>query len=206
MRIRSAAVVVLDDHALAVRQRKWVQLRSLTLREYRTHERYSYLSWIRHALTTAARAGILQTANAGTSLRSRPVLSRALQLATRHPEFRPDIQAGEAESSELLDSLCAFELLWCTIAQSESERQDGSDFYPSSAELDQEHANAAFLLVAEDAEVREQLFSGKSEKDFASLVYVFEFAYRQAMQHPGWWSGLPDTTRHWASSVGAERP
>lgn len=192
--------------SLAVRRGKWAQLRSLTLRPYRVHEKYSYASWLRHAVTSAARADVLRTDSA-EDLRGAPVISRALQLATDVPELRPDTPGADDVQKRLLDSLCEFDILWCVLAQSVTDRPHATDFYPSSSELDQVHANKAFLLVAEDSVARELLFPGKADQEIGSaLLYVYSRAFRQSMNHGGWWDSLPDVAQQWAEQVDATKP
>lgn len=196
--------------SLAVRRRKWAQLRSLVLRPYQVHETYSYASWLRHAITSAARAEVLGTEdNEYEGVRGAPVISRVIQLATEIPELRPDVPgSGSGNVQErLLDSLCEFDILWCILAQSVTTRPHATDFYPSSSELDQEHANRAFVLIATDSSARETLFPGKTDQEIGSaLLYVYSRARRQPTNHSGWWHSLPDVAEQWAAQVGAPAP
>lgn len=195
--------------ALAVRRKKWAQLRALTLRRYSVHESYGYASWLRHAITSAARAGLLKTAKGegGDTLRGAPVISRALQLATTTAELRPDLVSDPGLQPRLLDSLCEFDIIWCIVAQTATDRPDGMDFYPSSSELDQVHANGAFVLIASDAEARSALFPGQSDQQIGTaMLYVWARANRQSWEHDGWWTNLATPAAQWAESVDAEQP
>ena len=195
--------------ALAVRRKKWAQLRALTLRRYQVHDRYAYASWLRHAITSAARAGLLKTTKGegDGALRGAPVISRALQLATTTAELRPDLVDDQGLQVRLLDSLCEFDILWCVLAQAATDRPDGMDFYPSSSELDQIHANGAFTLIASDAEARAALFPGESDQQIGTaMLYVWARANRQSWEHDGWWTTLPSGVMQWAESVDSEQP
>jgi hypothetical protein len=191
--------------SLAVRNKKWTALRSLVLRPYKVHDTYTYASWLRHAVTSAARADVLQPEDSPRG--GAPVISRAVQLATEIPELRPDVLGTEDLQRRLLDSLCEFDILWCILAQSVTTRPRATDFYPSSAELDQVHTNKAFTLIAEDGAARRLLFPEKSDKEIGSaLLYVYSMAHRQAMNHRGRWDSLPDLVLQWTLEVRADEP
>lgn len=191
--------------ALAFRQNKWSALRSIVLRRFKVHENFSYASWLRHAITSAARAEVLNDNRSDN--RGAPVISRAIQIANEVPELRPDLPGPDNLYARLVNSLCEFDVIWCVLAQSVTDRPDATDFYPSSSELDQEHANGAFVLLADDDEARRTLFPDKSDQEVGSaMLYVYSRAFRQAMNHPGWWDRLPSAAALWAEHVHADKP
>jgi hypothetical protein len=192
--------------SLAVRQSRWEQLRSLVLRPYEVNETYSYASWIRHALTMSARAGVLRSKE--NDVEGAPVISRALQLMMESPELRPDVRTIDPRTrARLYDSLCEFDILWCVVAQTATDRPDAMDFYPSSSEIDQVHANGAFTLIAKDRAARHLLLPAKSDQEIGTaLLYVWARAYRQSWQHGGWWDRLPAGVYQWAKDAGAVEP
>ena len=192
--------------SLAVRQSRWEQLRSLVLRPYEVNETYSYASWIRHALTMSARAGVLRSKE--NDVEGAPVISRALQLMMESPELRPDVRTIDQRTrARLYDSLCEFDILWCVVAQTATDRPDAMDFYPSSSEIDQVHANGAFTLIAKDRAARHLLLPAKSDQEIGTaLLYVWARAYRQSWEHGGWWDRLPAGVYQWAKDAGAVEP
>src|SRR5206468_706754 len=75
--------------ALAVRLQKWEAVRVLALqREPHTHPIYP--AWIRHALTMATRAGLLET-HEGTQEIKLSLLSLAREVVRRLGCLRPDV-------------------------------------------------------------------------------------------------------------------
>jgi hypothetical protein len=81
------------------------------------------------------------------------------------------------------------------------------DFYPSSSEIDQVHANGAFTLIAKDRAARHLLLPAKSDQEIGTaLLYVWARAYRQSLEHDGWWDRLPAGVYQWAKDAGAVEP
>ncbi len=189
---------------LAVRQRKWLELRSLVLHPYSVSPTYRYASWIRHAGVSAARANVLTASDAGNDLdlATAALISRARLVSIRTPELRPDLPYDVATSDTLLNSLCQFDILWCMIAQSATDRPQSTDFYPSSSELDQYRADPAFVLVATDVRARQMLFPEMTDAQIAEvMLYVFSAAENQSWNHGGFWSALPGTVQLWAQEA-----
>lgn len=206
-RWRDVAVRLYLLGAEAVRRRRWDQLRSLTLHPYDMSDSYGYASWIRHALTSAARANVLDMDEAQSG-QAAALISRALSLAASTPSLVPDFPVPSPtvptalNDNPLLDALCQFDILWCLVAFVEGGAQH--HFYPSSSAYEQRHAYPAFELVASDPIVRQALFPGRSEAEIAQAVDVVAETGRVQSQHnPGfnWWDDLPDTVTRWMSSV-----
>ncbi len=158
---REVAVRLYLLGAEAVRRRLWSRLRILTLHPYNTSDSYGYSSWIRHALTSAARANVLDV-DESRSGQTAALISRALSRASTTPDLVPDFPAPTVavpsvlEGNTLLDALCQFDILWCLVALVEGGARH--HFFPSSAAYDQRHAYPAFELVSRDASARHALF------------------------------------------------
>ena len=206
---RDVAVRLYTLGAEAVRRSKWNHLRILTLHPYAVTHSYRYSSWIRHTITSASRANVLDTEE-NPSGQSAAVISRALNLAARKPELVPDLATSTADiptelsANPLLDALCQFDLLWCTVAFS-IDRQS-HDFFPSSSAFEQRHAYPAFVRLAQDAEMRTALFPGLAESEIAECITaVADQAQRQSEHNPGfnWWQGLPDSVARWIQDATA---
>ncbi len=193
--------------AEAVRRRRWAHLRVLTLHPYATSDSYGYSSWIRHAVTSASRANVLDVEDSPRG-QSAALISRALNLASVTPDLVPDFPEPSTtvptvlDDSPLLDALCQFDILWCLVAYVEGGAHH--HFYPSSSAFDQRHSYPAFELVAADEEARRALFPGHSDAEVAQAIdVVADSGRRQSQNNPGfnWWDDLPDTVTRWTDSV-----
>jgi len=202
---RDVAVRLFVLGAEAVRREKWPQLRRITLHRYDSSDAYGYVSWIRHANTSAARADVLDEPG---QLQKAAIISRAMNAIATTPGLAPDLTSGLTtaaavlEGSPALDALCQFDVLWCTIAFSVS--RSSHDFYPSSAGFEQQHAYPAFDGLVRDQPMRRALFPGMSDAEIAEAVTVVaESAQRQSAVLPGfdWWGELPDSVTKWIALV-----
>jgi len=194
---------------LAVRRQKWAELRSLVLRPYEVTPTYGYASWLRHAVTSAARADVLTPPDDERTddLRGAAVISRARLVSLDVPQLRPDLPDELAASELLLNSLCQFDILWCLIAQSVTGRPNALDFYPSSSELNQNRADPAFDLIATSEQARHALFPDLNNSEVVEVVqYVYGAAERQSWNHNGLWVELPGAFQLWAERVASETP
>lgn len=187
--------------SLAVRREKWSQLRALVLHPYEVTPSYGYASWLRHAVTQAARADVLTLPDdeRAEDLAGAAVISRARLVALDVPQLRPDLPDGIVVGDILLDSLCQFDILWCIIAQSATTRPGAMDFYPSSSELNQHRADPAFELIATNESARHILFPNLNDREIVELVtYVYSRAEQQSWNFNGFWGELPGVFQLWA--------
>lgn len=196
---REVAVRLYLLGAEAVRRQRWPQLRIITLHPYDMSDSYGYSSWIRHALTSAARADVLDVEDTQSG-QTAALISRALNLASTAPDLVPDFLAPAVavpsvlDDTTVLDALCQFDILWCLIALVEGDADH--HFFPSSAAYDQRHSYPAFELVATDAAVRASLFPRSTDADVARAIEVVaNMGRRQSRHNPGfnWWDDLPDS-------------
>lgn len=122
--------------AAATRDEAWWSMRLLV--DHRVDDYYTI--WIRHGLVMAARADLLLGRNREGAL----VLVLSRELAEKNPAFRSDIglippvddDDPMPDNDSMLDSLCQFDILWCTYAAASYPGvRDGQLMYPSCAAL-----------------------------------------------------------------------
>jgi hypothetical protein len=124
---------------LAVRLENWNAVRYLAdrLPHGRDFER-NYGSWLRHGLTMASRASILEDAqNTGLIARSHNVVRSVSAL---HPDVTPEADA-------VVNSLCQFDALAALVVVGERHATHRSNYYPSFARYYSERTIPAFVTV-----------------------------------------------------------
>jgi hypothetical protein len=181
--------------AMAVREKKWWAVRYIALRDFHVPEFSGYRSWLRHAITMAARAGFFPENRGGV------IISMARDVGIRVPPLVDDIPqllaASETagEKDVLLDSLCQFDLAWCVVLAAETG-EDHSEFYPSCAAFAQHRAQPAIILIATSADVQQQLFGACTAAQIASgLREVLSLAVEESRRYAGWWQGAETDLR-----------
>jgi hypothetical protein len=174
--------------ALLVRKGSWEEVRRLVLRRGSGEEfqnpRYSYNNWLRHALTMAARAGLLSREGVDSS-----VISLALELLNEEDCLRPDLPPDE---ERLLDSLCQFDLLACVVAMDDAESTDGRYFYPNFSRFYSQRSTPVAQRLLEDPNMRASLFRGNDENLAIVLNELDRRALSEGMSLRGW-HGFPDS-------------
>lgn len=190
-------VRVLAVGALAVRQEAWDLLPSLSNRPVEEGG-YEWPSWLRHAITMASRANLLQ--DTGGRSRGGQALSLARALVAGSPALRPDYHPGTslpqadalAHDDWLLNSLCEFDLWWCILAlASRPESRDGAAYYPSCAAFHQWRSQPTLTHIATEPDVRRAAFGGTTDHVVAdAMLAVVRLAVGQSHQYGGWWDGL----------------
>ncbi|GEM_PF-1773162 len=188
---------VLALGALAVRVKAWELLKPLSARPV-VESGYEWGSWLRHAVTMASRAGLLQK-HAGRE-QGGQVLSLARSLAADSPALRPDYRpdtplplADElAHDDWLLNSLCEFDMWWCIIAvASRPQLRDGSSYYPSCAAFHQWRSQPTLEHIGTEPDVRRTAFGDISDQVIAdATLTVVDMAVQQSHQYGGWWDGF----------------
>ena len=190
---------VLAIGALAVRREAWDLLPVLSNRSV-NEGGYEWVSWLRHAVTMASRANLLQDHD-GRS-RGGQALSLARALAAESPTLRPDFGAGTtlpkpeelAHNDWLLNSLCEFDLWWCILAlANRPDSRDGAAYYPSCAAFHQRRSQPTLTRIATEPEVRKAAFGDTANQVIAdSMLAVVKVAVSQSHQYGGWWDGFAD--------------
>ena len=188
-RLWSIGVAVEGLGGLAVRLGANWAVRPLTLPGDRLRSAIREPSWIRHALTQAARANLLHTASRSdpdsTVAIGGPVVAVARQLVERIPALRPDTTVTPFElndapeaGDEVLNSLVQFDVFWCIIAVA-----NGHDWnsYPSFAAFFDSRALPAFERLVTDLAFRELLLNGDADKLKPAMLAVVEEAQGIAM-------------------------
>lgn len=175
--------------ATAVRDHAWWAIEPLVNRGVTDY----YLIWLRHALVHASRANLLS----GSQREASMVLVRARALAVANPMLAPGLEgAGEVSNDEelprdeaLLNALCQFDFLWCTVAvATHIDKNDGPLFYPSCAALLQDRTNPVIDLVAKSEPVRRAVLPDADDETWKeALKRVFEVAQAQSRQYGAWW-------------------
>jgi hypothetical protein len=184
---------VLNIGAMTVRAGMLEAVPTLVLRQI-GDATYSYPSWIRHALTMASRGNLLPGSNGAT--RGGGLIALSSEILIKFPELRPDwpLEVDDDPLADtLLDSLCQFDLLWCCLALSASERKSSAAFYPSCAAFHQQRAMPIVAAVDGDGAARHAVFANIDDEVVAtSIVQVLESAREQSWGLGGFWSGARD--------------
>lgn len=177
---------------LAVRLRQFWAVRRLARPSTPLVNQIGEPSWIRHAVTAAARAGLLNTGPAEGGGQRReiggPVVSLARQLVERIPALRPDTDVSRFELNtapdafdKVLDSLIQFDVLWCVMAVASSGHE--YDQYPSFASFYAHRADPALELLINDSDVSELLLGGEAGNLKQAMEKVVNVARQVSLQH-----------------------
>jgi hypothetical protein len=175
--------------ALAVRRENWHAVRALGLGGDQQwgwdFERYR--SWLRHALTMAARANLFSERRD-----DRVVELSLLSLANRHierlPRLRPDIPADDDVA---LTSLCQFDFAAALAVIQDTGEIDRAHFYTNFARFEARRAEPIVVRVIEDADTRRQL-TPLDDRDLAVAIAALDrYAHGEAIQF-AFWMGFRD--------------
>lgn len=156
----------------------------------------NYPVWLRHAIVHASRANLLS----GGSREAAMVLVRARALVIENPSLAPGLEGATAvgedqelpKSDALLNALCQFDYLWCTVAvATHPNNGDPQLFYPSCAALFQDRTNPLITLLAMSEGVRQGVLPDTPSRQWAEAMdRVMEVAVKQSHQYRAWWSGF----------------
>jgi hypothetical protein len=166
---------------LAVRMGNWTAVRGLADRRPRAldFERH-YASWLRHALTMAARAKILdEERNAG-------LIARAHNVVREVAALRPDVGA---DSEVVLNSLCQFDALSALVIMSGTDNKGG--YYPSFSHYYSHRTEPALVTVIRDKAARRVIYPGDDDALAAAIRDINDAANREGFRYDGW-DGLED--------------
>lgn len=155
-----------------------------------------YPVWFRHAIVHASRANLLS----GGSREAAMVLVRARALVVANPALAPGLEGAEEvpedqelpQNDALLNALCQFDYLWCTVAvASHPDKDDPQLFYPSCSALFQERTNPIITLLAMSDGARQNILPTVPSKGWAEAMNrVMEVAVHQSHQYRAWWGGF----------------
>jgi hypothetical protein len=167
---------------LAVRLENWDAVRLLaTCRPHANTFGY-YGSWLRHAVTTAARTKIFESdEQADLISRARNVVR---SISATHPDVNP-------ESERALDSLCWFDALGCFVVIGAQGGALSGNFYPSFSHYYSRRAEPAFKALITDQEVRGKLFHGDDRFLADTMLELDRVASGESFRYNGW-DGLED--------------
>lgn len=175
---------VLALGALAVRNEQWSAVPTLTLRRPDGYDFRHYTNWIRHALTMAARANLLQREVDGR-LEDVSVLERAKGVAERLPFLSPDV---DTYGEQLLDSLCQFDFLAAVCALAAADSLDVGVYYPSFARFYSHRTEPIVRALIGNQELRSAM-PEMPDKALANIVLALE----AAADRENWrWGGFSD--------------
>lgn len=160
--------------ALAVRLGAWWSIRPLTFQPV-TLPPESYGSWLRHAITMAARSNLL--VNAEGQPVSGAFVGFGRLTAAQIPALRPDYP-GDAPTFELgappesldplLDSVTQFDLLWCTVAAAAHPNQLA--FCPSFAGFWEHRSEPALRALVTDTAARREILGDISDEHLRAAI------------------------------------
>jgi hypothetical protein len=186
---------VMAVRALAVRRRDWAAVRDLALQaprgEHHPNGRIEgyYGNWLRHALTHAARANLLDEDDQGRKVQV-SLLGRALANASQLDCLRPDLLADD---DRLLSSICQFDLLACVSGINQGRRVGSAFFYPNFARYFAHRSEPAVRTLLDDPSARAALFPDGDQELADVLRAVDEQAQREGFAFSGW-TGFEDPT------------
>lgn len=169
--------------ALAVRLERWSEVKLLADRRPWTSGPMAPIqgSWLRHALTMAARAEMVDEPGAD-------LLARARNVIRSNAALRPD---RPAEHEAILDSLCQFDVLGALVVIGEQLSARSSNFYTNFARYEPRRSAPAFrTILIQDGGIRASLFRGSDTFLADAIEEVSSAAEREALRFGGGWDGL----------------
>jgi hypothetical protein len=169
--------------ALAVRRQQWEAVHDLALQrghgyEFRA-ERFAYTSWLRHAVTMAARTNLFRDENnAELSL---------LALALSHVREEACLRGSlPADDERLLNSLTQFDVLAALVAIGDARAADSHYFYTSFARFYSHRSEPAIVKLLENEEARAALFPLNDDELATALRAIDRLAMSEGVRFSGW--------------------
>ncbi|MEU7976641.1 ATP-binding protein [Micromonospora sp. NPDC049089] len=183
---------VLGIGSFAVRQEAWSYVGLLAVRRH-PNMHQMYVSWIRHALTMAARAKLLTQRQASSEM-DVSLLSLARETVRRLECLRPD---ADGDDEVILNGLAQFDFLSCVAALGNSENGNrGGVFYPNFARFRGTRTQPIAERLLREQEVRKPIFPDPSDQLLAEALLAVDAAARQeAFRFDGWEGYTRDVNR-----------
>ncbi len=163
--------------ALAVREKNWAAVRALAEPRPTGQAFRVYGSWLRHALTMAARAGMFE------SEEKAGLLASAHNVIRDNAALRPD---RSADDSQILDSLIQFDVYGALVVIGLRGSADDSNFYTNFARYYSQRSAPAFVAMVTDPSVRAALFDGDDRLLADAVLALVNQAQREIFQYHGW--------------------
>lgn len=168
--------------ALAVRMRRWPEVRQLVLRRGQGYEWIPGRIWLTHASVMAARSDLLVKRTASGATETLSVIALARREIERLACLRPDHGAGD---EAILDSLCQFDLA-ANLILIDDEGGPGRGGALHFARFYTTRSEPLVLALIEGGSARQALFP-RPDDELANVLRVLgEQAGQQAWRYAGW--------------------
>ncbi|MGB8231781.1 MAG: ATP-binding protein [Pseudonocardiaceae bacterium] len=167
---------------LAVRREDWNSVRILADRRPHGESFRHRGSWLRHAVTMASRANILETEQlVGLIARAHNVI-RVIEAT--HPDKTVDDEA-------ILNSLCQFDALAGLVVIGERGSFKSGNFYPSFSRYPTRRTEPAYRRIVTDRAMRKKLFDGDDQFLADAILETDRLAQQEGLRYIGW-DGVED--------------
>lgn len=169
--------------SLAVSREDWAAVRYLASQRH-PEMNAIYSGWLRHAMTMAARSGLL-TYGQGSSENDISLLSLAREVVRRLDCLRPDFAPDD---DQILTNLAQFDFLGCLVALANVGNESVSGVvYPSFARFYSTRAQPITQRLLREPEMRQILYPHEDDSHLAqSLQLIDEIARREGFRFDGW--------------------
>jgi hypothetical protein len=139
-------------------------------------------SWLRHALTMAARSRLFHESDEGREV-ERSLLSLAHRVVIGQDCLRGGVSR---ESEQLLDSLCQFDALAAVAVIGDAGSDGYADYYPNFAQFHGSRTQPIIARLLVDPSLREAIFPGDDENLASALRMLNQWAHKASLRFAGW--------------------
>lgn len=172
--------------AVAVRAKDWAAVRAIALQEPGGTQGL-YRSWLRHGLTMASRANLLNDGGQSKSL---------LTLARDRVAANPSLSAGFAnDDNDALTALCQFDLLAALATIAATGNVNDRDWYPNFARFFTSRSEPAVVELLVNPDMRAELFPLDNATLAEALRVLSRSAGNQGAAYHGWFDFESATVR-----------
>lgn len=163
--------------AIAVRAKDWAAVSAIALQEPGGAGEH-YRSWLRHGLTMASRANLLNDGGQSKSL---------LTLARDRIAANPSLSAGFAnDDNDALTALCQFDLLAALTTIAATGNVNDRDWYPNFARFFTSRSEPAVVELLSNPDMRAELFPLDDATLSTALRVLSRSAGNQGVAYHGW--------------------